>query len=65
MKQLPASISRPENVKRVQEDLRAAFRGSMPQTQKAYLRILIEEIVLDGEKVTVRTKTQPAFTASL
>jgi len=56
VKELPASISSPENVKRVQEDLRAVFQGSTPQTQKAYLRILVEEIILDGEKVTIRAK---------
>ena len=57
IKELPASISSPENIKRIQEDLRATLLACSPQTLKAYLKILVEDIVLDGSKVTIRAKS--------
>ena len=56
IKELPASISSPENIKRIQEDLRATLLACSPQTLKAYLKILVEDIVMDAGKVTIRAK---------
>jgi len=62
IKKLPASISSPKNIKRIQKDLRATLHGCSSQTLKAYLKILIEEIVMEGDKVTFQTKSAGVMT---
>jgi site-specific DNA recombinase len=56
--ELPASLYNPISIERIQQDFRDTLRSSSPQTIKRYLRILIEDIVLDGNKVTVRVKNE-------
>lgn len=57
VKELPASITSPESIKQIQQDLRAALKNSTPQTIKAYLKILIKDIVMDGDTMTIRAKS--------
>ena len=55
---LPASLYNPAVIERIQQDFRDTLLSSSPQTIKRFLRILIEDIVLDGNKVTVRAKNE-------
>jgi len=56
--ELPPSLTRPERIEEIQREFRQALRSGSPQLKKNYLGILLEEIVLDGQKVTVRTKNE-------
>ena len=58
VKELPASLSSPENIAFIRDEmLKLVFTGS-PQTVKQYLGILVEDIVMDGKKVTIRVKNE-------
>ena len=58
IKELPAHLSAPENIDRIRQDLRNLILTASPQMAKRYLGILIEDIVLDGKKVTIRVKNE-------
>ena len=56
--ELPASLTRPERIEEIQREFRQSLLSGSPQLKKNYLGILLEDIVLDGQKVTVRAKSE-------
>lgn len=58
IKELPANLTSPENIKVIQNELRKVVLAGTPQTVKRYLSLLIERIVIDGNKVTIRMKNE-------
>ncbi len=58
VKELPPHLSSPENIALIRDELlKLVFTGS-PQTVKRYLGILVEDIVMDGKKVSIRVKNE-------
>ncbi len=55
---LPASLAKPERIQQIQHALRQLLCSAQPELRKTYLRILLEDIVLDGTQVTVRPKAE-------
>jgi hypothetical protein len=56
IQQLPAHYSRPEYIESVRQELRGIFENGSHQLKTRYLNILLEEIVVDGDKVHVKPK---------
>jgi hypothetical protein len=56
--ELPAHMATQENIRQVQDFLKALFFGDDKALVKRYLTYLLEEVVLDGKVVVIRAKTE-------
>ena len=51
--ELPPGLSTPENLKMIQGSLKEIFLTASPGLKKRYLRLLLKEIVIDGEEIVL------------
>ncbi len=56
IQELPAYFSRPKYIEQIRGELRGIFANSNQHLKKRYLRILLEDIVVDGKQVTVKAR---------
>ncbi len=55
--ELPPHLSTEANIRKIQQALRDVFLTGTPGLVKRYLNILLKEIVVDGEEVTITAQT--------
>ena len=58
IKELPVQLTSAENIQVIHNELRKLVLAGTPQTVKRYLALLIDSIVMDGDKVTINVKNE-------
>ena len=56
-KALPPHLSKLENIKKIQQSLRDTFLNGTPGLIKRYLGIILKEVVINGDEVTITGQT--------